>query len=258
MIMEEIYGGLTGGQSVHLSDWPQPSELPEDANLVIRMDQVREAASTALRLREDAGLRVRLPLSSVTIAGHGALDLREVADLLSEEINVHEVILSSDIDASATLNLRPNGNLLGPRLGAEVQKVFAAAKKGEWQRVSENQVEVAGHLLESSEFDLMLEPTDPTTTASLKANDAVVILDTEVTPELEAEGSARDLIRLIQQSRKDADLEVTDRIFAAVEWSPANLIEVKSHEATILAAVLANHIEWLPGDLEPKISLRPE
>ena len=97
-------------------------------------------------------------------------------------------------------------------MGAEVQKVFAAAKKGEWQRVSENQVEVAGHLLESSEFDLMLEPTDPTTTASLKANDAVVILDTEVTPELEAEGSARDLIRLIQQSRKDADLEVTDRI----------------------------------------------
>ena len=258
MIMEEIYGGLTGGQSGYLSDWPQPAELPEDANLVIRMDQVREAASTALRLREDAGLRVRLPLSSVTIAGHGALDLREVADLLSEEINVHEVILSSDIDASATLNLRPNGNLLGPRLGAEVQKVFAAAKKGEWQRVSENQVEVAGHLLESSEFDLMLEPTDPTTTASLKANDAVVILDTEVTPELEAEGSARDLIRLIQQSRKDADLEVTDRIFAAVEWSPANLIEVKSHEATILGAVLANHIEWLPGDLEPKISLRPE
>ena len=86
----------------------------------------------------------------------------------------------------------------------------------------------------------------------------MVILDTEVTPELEAEGSARDLIRLIQQSRKDADLEVTDRIFAEVEWSPANLTEVKSHESTILAAVLANHIEWLPGDSEPKISLRPE
>ncbi|MDP7068131.1 MAG: isoleucine--tRNA ligase, partial [Acidimicrobiales bacterium] len=148
MIMEEIYGGLTGGDSVHLASWPNLDELPEDLDLVRRMDQIREAASTALHLREEAGLRVRLPLGSVTVAGKNASDLSEVADLLAEEINVHEVILTEDIGDSATLSLKPNGNILGPRLGSNVQKVFAAAKQGHWALTKDNQVEVAGYLLD--------------------------------------------------------------------------------------------------------------
>ena len=255
MIMDEIYGGLTNGDSVHLTPWPSVEELPEDSGLVQRMDQIREAASTALRLREDAGLRVRLPLTSVTVAGKNAPELNEVADLLAEEINVHNVILTDEIGDFATMTLKPNGNILGPRLGSDVQKVFVAAKEGNWSFLEDNSIEIAGHILESDEYDMALEPADPTTTASLKSNDAVVILDTKVTPELEAEGSARDLIRTIQQARKDADLEVTDRITVEVSWSPAEIDAIKSHEPAVMAAVLANQISWLPGDAEPNVKL---
>ena len=255
MIMDEIYGGLTNGDSVHLEPWPSVEELPEDSGLVQRMDQIREAASTALRLREDAGLRVRLPLTSVTVAGKNAPELNEVADLLAEEINVHNVILTDEIGDFATMTLKPNGNILGPRLGSDVQKVFVAAKEGNWSFLEDNSIEIAGHILESHEYDMALEPADPTTTASLKSNDAVVILDTKVTPELEAEGSARDLIRTIQQARKDSDLEVTDRITVEVSWSPAEIDAIKNHEPAVMAAVLANQISWLPGDAEPNVKL---
>ena len=255
MIMDEIYGGLTNGDSVHLAPWPSVEELPENSGLVQRMDQIREAASTALRLREDAGLRVRLPLTSVTVAGKNAPELNEVADLLAEEINVHNVILTDEIGDFATMTLKPNGNILGPRLGSDVQKVFVAAKEGNWSFLEDNSIEIAGHILESDEYDMALEPADPTTTASLKSNDAVVILDTKVTPELEAEGSARDLIRTIQQARKDADLEVTDRITVEVSWSPAEIDAIKNHEPAVMAAVLANQISWLPGDAEPNVKL---
>ena len=255
MIMEEIYGGLTGGDSVHLQSWPNPDELPENPDLVSRMDQIREAASMALRLREDAGLRVRLPLSSATIAGKHASDLAEVAQLLAEEINVHDVILTEDIGQLATLILRPNGNVLGPRLGGDVQKVFGAAKKGEWTLVADGRIEVAGHTLDSDEYELALEPNDPISTASLRSNESVVVLDMEVTPELEAEGAARDLIRTIQQARKDADLEVTDRIEVEINWSPHNVEAVKAHEAVIMAAVLAHRISWLPGEPQPDVKL---
>ena len=255
MIMEEIYGGLTGGESVHLQNWPDLNELPEDPELVSRMDQIREAASMALRLREDAGLRVRLPLSSVTIAGKEASKLTDVVQLLAEEINVHEVILTEDIGELATLSLRPNGNLLGPRLGGEVQKVFTAAKLGKWSLVPGEQIEIAGQILSPEEYEIALEPSDPVNTASLRSNESVVVLDMEITPALEAEGAARDLIRTIQQARKEADLDVTDRIEVEIKWSPSNPEGVKVHEEVIMSAVLARRISWLPGDAQPAVKL---
>jgi isoleucyl-tRNA synthetase len=255
MIMEEIYGGLTGGDSVHLQGWPDVEELPEDFDLVSRMDLIREAASMALRLREDAGLRVRLPLASATIAGKQASELAEVIQLLAEEINVHEVILTEDIGDLADLSLRPNGNLLGPRLGRDVQKVFAAAKQGDWKLLPDQHIEVAGHTLKPEEYEVALEPSDSRNTASLRSNESVVVLDMELTPALEAEGAARDLIRTIQQARKEADLEVTDRIEVEISWSPADVEGVKSHEEVIMAAVLARRILWHPGGDQPAVKL---
>ena len=133
--------------------------------------------------------------------------------------------------------------------------MFAAAKRGDWVFAEEGRTEVAGHLLDPQEYDLALEPADPTTTASLRSNDTVVILDTNVTPELKAEGSARDLIRTIQQARKDADLEVTERIAVEVSWSPDDIEAIRKHEGAIMAAVLAHQISWLAGGNEPAVEV---
>ena len=255
MITEEIYGGLTGGESVHLSDWPDAAALPSDPDLVARMDAVRAAASAALRVREDAGLRVRLPLRSVTVAGSGAELLEPFAFLLAEEINVAEVILRDELGEMATPVLRPDGSALGPRLGSAAQEVFAAARSGDWSVEADGTVVAGGHRLADGEFQLNLQPADPATTSVLAAQQLVVVLDTTVTPELEAEGAARDLIRNIQQTRKAAGLDVTDRISLTIRWSPPNADSVRRHEPLVSAAVLARQIEWLPGSDEPEIQL---
>ena len=253
MIAEEIYRGLTGGDSVHLSDWPDPSVLPADPDLVRNMDAIRAAASAALRVREDAGLRVRLPLQRVTVAGAGAELLEPFAALLASEINVAEVVLSNDLSDAATYVLRPNGSVLGPRLGSAAQEVFAAARSGDWRIEPDGSIVAGGHRLSDGEFQLALQPSDPSTTSVLDAQQLVVVLDTTVTPELEAEGAARDLIRSVQQTRKDRDLDVTDRISLTVRWSPANLEAIRQHESLIAAAVLATEIEWLDGGPQPQI-----
>ena len=255
MIAEEIYGGLTGGDSVHVSDWPDPAALPSDPDLVERMDAVRAAASAALRVREDAGLRVRLPLRSVTVAGAGAELLEPYASLLAEEINVAEVKLSNELGSLATHVLRPDGSVLGPRLGGAVQEVFAAARSGDWAVEPDGSVIAGGHRLTQDEYLLTLQPADPSTTSVLDEQQLVVVLDVTVTPELEAEGAARDLIRSIQQTRKEAGLDVTDRIRVTIRWNPPNLDEIRRHEALMAAAVLAEEITWLSGGDAPEIEL---
>ena len=97
MVSEEIHSALTGGSSVHLADWPDTDDLPSDPALVARMDRLRDVASTTLRLREDHGLRVRLPLSSLTVAGADSESLADLVELLVDEVNVKSVVLTDDL-----------------------------------------------------------------------------------------------------------------------------------------------------------------
>ena len=223
MVTEEIHGGLCRGESVHLADWPDPDDegLPADEALVARMERLRDAASAALLVREDARLRVRLPLAAATVAGAGAEDLAPLVDLLSEEINVKKVVLTDDLQSHASLVLRPDGTVLGPRLGKSVQEVFAAARAGDWTRNPDGGVTVAGHVLAVGSFELTVQAADDGAAVGLQSGDAVVVLDTEVTPELEAEGWARDAVRAIQDCRRLDDYVVTDRIKVALTLGSA-------------------------------------
>ena len=105
-------------------------------------------------------------------------------------------------------------------------------------------VAVAGHVLQPGEFELALTAPDGAATAALRGNDAVVNLDTEVTDELRAEGVARDLIRLVQQARKEADLAVTDRITLVLQVPPTVLAAIEAHRATVADAVLATEVRY--------------
>ena len=251
MIAEEVHGGLTGGESVHLCDWPDPDaeSLPDDDTLVQRMDRLRDAVSTALRLREDSGLRVRLPLTELTVAGVGAESLKPLAGLLADEVNVKSVLLTDNLEAHGKLVLRPDGRVLGPRLGREVQAVFAAAKTGDWQQGSDGSVTAAGHRLEPGTFELAVEATageaddadgsagaaSNSVAAALASGDAVVVLNTDVTPELRAEGWARDAVRLIQDFRRTAGLQVTDRIRLRLLTQTPELVNALEHWGSYVA-----------------------
>ncbi|MEM9465313.1 MAG: isoleucine--tRNA ligase, partial [Actinomycetota bacterium] len=248
MITEEIWTGLCNGDdsmpsSVHLSDWPTAEAYQADDALVAAMDRLRDVASTGLRLREDQGLRVRLPLASITVAGRDASTLEPFTELLRDELNVKDVHVTEEIGTLATFVLRPDGKALGPRLGKDVQAVFGAARSGEWTANDDGTVEVGGHTLQADEYELALESPEGVVAAALRSNDAVVTLDTDVTPELEAEGLARDVVREIQTARKTEDLVVTDRIDVWIDVaSDAATAAIETHEAYIAEQVLATSI----------------
>ncbi len=206
--------------------------------------RVREVCSAALSLREARNLRVRLPLARLTVAGRDTAALEGYRELIADELNVKEVAFSDDLAAFGRFVLRPNGRVLGPKLGGDVQKVIKAAKDGQWTAAEDGTVAVAGHVLQPGEFELALTAPDGAATAALRGNDAVVNLDTEVTDELRAEGVARDLIRLVQQARKDADLAVTDRISLVLQVPAAVLAAVEAHRATVADAVLATEVRF--------------
>lgn len=251
MISEEIWSGLTPhgteATSVHLQEWPASSELGVDTDLVSAMDRLRDAASAALSLREDRGLRVRLPLASATVAGEGASSIAPFVDLLADEINVKQILFSDDVSQFGTFRLQPDGRVLGPKLGKDVQTVIKAAKAGDWSANDDGTVTVAGHTLDPAEFSLKLDPIDGVAAAPLPGNDALVAIDTEVTDDLAAEGLARDAIRLIQQARKDADLDVVDRIDLTISVAEATAAALTAHREMIAGAVLATSIS-INGD----------
>ncbi len=258
MIAEEIYTGLTGEASVHLTDWPDPQRLSPDGahELVASMDTVRDVASAALRLREDAHLRVRLPLARLTVAGEGASALAPLTSLLTDEVNVRAVELTDTLGSEVEMVLKPSGAALGPRLGADAQRVFAAARSGDWHQRSDGTVVVGDIELTEDEFELDVSAQGDAAAVALSQHGLIVTLDTALTPELEAEGLARDLIRQVQQARKDAGLAVTDRISLTVRWTPEHAELARAHAPMVTSAVLATSLEWLdgPGD-EPQIEL---
>ena len=212
-LAEEIYRQLSGARSVHLADWPDPEELPADPALVESMDLVREVCSAIHSVRKAAGLHARLPLARVTVAHHGAAGLGPFTDLIAEEVNVKAVTrFTPDPEAYAATSLAVVPAAIGPRLGAATQQVIRAVRAGEWEALGDGRIAVAGVVLEPGEFDLRHVPRDPAAGRVIDDERGVVVLDTEPTPELEAEGTARDLVRLVQQARRDADLVISDRI----------------------------------------------
>ena len=239
MVTDEIHRGLTGGDNVHLADWPAADVLPSDPELVAAMDRVREVCSATLNLREAEGIGVRIPLAELTIAGNDTDVLVEFADLISDEINVKKVTFSTDLDAFAARVLKPNGKLLGPRLGKGMQDVLAAARAGQWSPNDDGTVAVGEHTLAPDEFEIALEPATDGAVGGLSSGDAVVVLDTDLTPELVNEGHARQLSRWIQDARRSVGLDVTDRIALTIATDAEVQGWLEPHTDNLAAQVLA-------------------
>ena len=216
-ISEEVYRGLTREISVHLSAWPDAKTIDTDPELVADMDRVREICSVALSLRATRDIRVRQPLSEIIIAGSDIESLATYAEIIADEVNVKQVRFTGEIETYASFRLQVNARDAGPRLGSDTKKVIAAAKQGDWRKLPDDQIEAGGITLHPGEFTLLLEPKEGVACEALPANDAIVVLDLEPTPALIEEGLARDLVRVIQQGRKEAALHVSDRIHLQLE-----------------------------------------
>ncbi len=252
IISEEMWRGLTGDRSVHLESWPEAEEFPLDAELVRDMDAIREAASVALSLRKAAGLRVRLPLSELTIAVEQAQSLARYSDLIADELNVKKISVVKASEEVAkqfglSKNLSVNARALGPRLGKAVQEVIQKAKAGNWKLVDGN-VMVGDTVLYEGEFEITLQASSSEANAAGVTSTGFVLLNTTVTEELEQEGAARDAIRHIQQARKDAGLDVSDRIHLSLKADSQSKSALEKHAELIAEETLATKLEISEGE----------
>lgn len=251
LVTEAIHQGLTGEGSVHLHDFPDVRALPDDVQLATDMDRVRDACNTVLSIRNAENIRVRQPLASATLVGAGAERLKRFTDLIEDEVNVKNVLFSEEIESAAAYKLQVFFPVLGKRLPAAVKQVIPASKAGQWERLPNGHLSIAGIELLPEEFNLMLEPKDKKGAQALSSNDALVMLDLDLTPELLAEGHARDLVRGVQEARKAENLVITDRIQLFVEASKEVQEMLAPHTNFISKQVLSNDIIFVtPGSLK--------
>jgi len=211
MTTEVIWRGLTGERSVHLTDYPVAEDFPADDKLVQAMDLVRAVCSSASSIRKAAQLRNRLPLDKLTVAVPEADSLADFAPVIRDEVNVKNVELTTDVDAVGSFKVNVIPKIAAPRLGKDFQQTLVAVKKGEYERDGDT-VKAAGQVLQPGEYEEVLVAADPDSTARISGHNGLVVLDKNVTEELEAEGWAADVIRGLQDARKAEDFEVSDRI----------------------------------------------
>ena len=257
---EEMWRGLTGGRSVHLESWPDANEFASDPSLVRDMDAIRDAASVALSLRKSAGLRVRLPLAELTLAVASPETVAAYADLLADELNVKKVTVVQADEQTAksfglTKSISVNARNLGPRLGKDVQRVIAQSKQGNWSDQG-GKVIVDGTELFDGEYEItMVASGDNQDSAVALTATGFVLLNTLVTAELEAEGLARDAVRHIQQARKDADLDVSDRISLALVADADSVAALEAHRDFIASETLALEFKITAGNPSGDLSV---
>ena len=253
---EAVYKALTGERSVHLCDWPDATTVPADSDLVDSMDLARDVCSSTLRLRKAHQRRVRQPLATLHVAVPGSERLDAFQELIADEVNVKTVLLTDDVASVASYDLQVVPAALGPRLGSLVQQVIKSVKSGDWQRTEDGVVAGGVPLLEG-EYALKMVVQGDAASTPLSNGVGVVVLDTALTPELEAEGVTRDLVRLVQQARRDAGLQVSDRISLTLGVPESVRRQVAAYQHLLTDATLATELEWGSGDSNADLDGEP-
>ncbi|MEK0306910.1 mupirocin-resistant isoleucine--tRNA ligase [Bifidobacterium favimelis] len=283
MEAEEIWRGLTGGESVHLTDWPFVAEestgqetelggvLKDDPALVAAMEKVREVVSSALSLRKNQQIRVRQPLSLLTVVVEDPAAAMPYVDILESELNIKKVEFctldqAQDRGLRIINDLKVNARAAGPRLGKQVQAVIRSSKEGHW-REEEGQVVVStpsGDVpLQEGEYQLdkRIEQADghdaDRSASSPLPTGGFVILDTELDDDLIAEGHARDLIRQVQDARKAAGLDIADRICLTLTMPASQVGRTERFRDLIARETLATSVEVRASDgvSQPQVDL---
>jgi len=210
------------------------------------MGRARLLASLGHAARKSAEVRVRQPLARLLTTADPLPD--ELTDEVADELNVKQVIYRADLGEAVRVVGRGNPRLLGPRLGKAVQEELAALREGRFQVRPDGAVEAAGHLLAPEEVELATVATGGFATA--EGDGVVVALDTTLTPELRREGLAREVIRRVQEMRKEAGLEVADRIILCWEGEGEVAEAIQAQAAAIASETLALDLRRGPASGE--------
>lgn len=247
-VSEHVFRVLTGKESVHLELFPQFERCLVSPSLLSDMKKAKDLVALGLALRSKAKIRVRQPLSRIVI---GEPLGQYYLDILREELNVKEVVIE-DASKIARKIVKPNARLIGPKFGKDVQSVIMAAKSGIFEELEGGRIGVGDFVLEPGEFEIAYEPSQDVGSglAVEGGYGTVVALDVTVTDELRLEGVARDLVRVIQDSRKEAGYAVSDRIRLALAGDGLAPV-LAAHSAYLESETLADLVAEFPdADVE--------
>jgi isoleucyl-tRNA synthetase len=259
-LAEELYQNLmvaavptgTIPDSVHLNRWPADDVAPaRDTALEASMSVARRAVELARTLRSQAGIRTRQPLARAWLAipDRGIEVGAELLELIADELNVKAVEVIGDESELVERRVRPLLPKIGKRLGAAIPAVMAAAREGAFEIHGDGSVTLGGVTLAADEVEILATPRPGTAVAHDEG--LVVVIDTELTPALRAEGDARELQRAIQDLRKDAGLDLDARIELWVDGLPA---EVEPHLAAVARETLADRVTRAAPPAEAGVS----
>ncbi len=264
-LADEIHANLAGGEagefgelpdSVHLRDFPEPDASLIDGELERGMEAVRRTVELGRAARADSRIKVRQPLRRAVVVASGAerQAIAERAQLVTSELNVKELEFVSEESALVNYRVRPNYRALGPRFGKQMPQAAAAIEALDAAKVAESLadgrevgVNLNGHdhSLGPDDVQLVMEPLDGYQVEAAAGH--AVALSLEIDEELRHEGLAREIVHAVQNARRDAGLEVTDRIVLSLGGDPALLEAARGHEAYIAGETLATAVSYEEG-----------
>ena len=231
--------------SVHLCDYPKADPARVNSDLSESMGLLREIASMGRAARAEAKLKVRLPLSQVEVVltDDSRIDwLKQHDALVKEELNVKTVDYTIEADKYVQYTVVPNFKRLGPKVGKQIPAVKKALSDADgnellqaMQRDGKVTLALPGGDVELDDQDIEVRLQAREGWAAAQGSRCVVVLNTEVTDELRREGVAKDLIRTIQNQRKEIQCEYLDRIEVAVETDMDDVITALKEHATLIA-----------------------
>ncbi|OAM05038.1 MAG: isoleucine--tRNA ligase [Wolbachia endosymbiont of Dactylopius coccus] len=229
LITEAIWQGLKYKEtSVHLADFPQLDRY--NSELIAKMDLVREICNAALSIRNMFNIRIRQPLGSMTIYHKSSCNFLEdeYQEMVRDEVNVKELEIVSELKEVASLELKLNFPVLGRKVPDKIKKVVQYVKEGKWKQVENEQIflgdETENYTIETGEYELLLKANSEYSSV-FDNNKGIVVLTTELNDELILEGLARDVVRLIQETRKQADFDISDRIKVIIKTEDEKIKE---------------------------------
>jgi len=278
-ITEEIYLNLRADdmpESVHLCDYPVSDEKQMDEKLEEGMERIRELVEIGRSLRSKIGIKVRYPLNYATIVCKKNVEglMNDLVDLLNEEINVKHISFARDTSQFMTKMVKPNHSVLGPRLKEKAKKVTDKIESmdknklyEELMKNKETTIELDGEKIKLTKDDFEIVEKEKEHIARAEVEDMILLLDTTLTPELEAEGFAREIVRRIQSMRKELDLDVEDKISTEIlvgqekkkalqKWEDYIQEETKSKKISFVDKPSGKLVKkWKINELEAEIGI---
>jgi broad specificity phosphatase PhoE len=253
-ITEEMYRNLTALESVHLADWPEVNEKVIDEELNQEIALAQQIVTLGHAARSKANVKVRQPLQKIEVAlppspeggvHESRLHLAEQIDVIREELNIKEIVFLDSVTGKVQIMVKPNAKILGPKYGAAVQHIIREAKAGNYQQLANGNYQVLEYELTPEEIEIAYESLSAEKGHQQVQADRgmVVILDTHVTAELLREGYARDIVRTIQDLRKQADLNVSDHIIVGLSTESKDIQHaISEFQSYIMKETLATEI----------------